>query len=163
VAKVYLETSFVSACVTARTDPGSVHRRQVSLEWWATQRRRHALQVSDEVVTELAQPRYPQRDDALSFIQGIEVLAVTPEVTGLAKIFVAQRVMPAPLAGDAIHVAAATLYGSDYLLSWNVRHLANPNKVRHLATICLRMGVVPPQIVTPDFLWETPNASNDPA
>lgn len=157
MAKVYLETSFVSACVTARTDAGSVYRKRVSLEWWATQRHGYDLWVSDEVVTELSQPNYPHRGDALAFIGGIGALAVTAEVTGLARILIDQRVMPAPLAGDAIHVAAATFYRVDFVLSWNVRHLANPNKARHLATICMRLGFVPPQIVTPDYLWEPPD------
>lgn len=93
----------------------------------------------------------------MAFIGGIGALAVTAEVTGLARILIDQRVMPAPLAGDAIHVAAAAFYRIDFVLSWNVRHLANPNKARHLATICMRLGFVPPQIVTPDFLWEPPD------
>jgi len=40
-------------------------------------------------------------------------------------------------------------------MSWNVRHLANPNKTAHLRAVCRRLGLVPPQIVTPDLLWET--------
>jgi hypothetical protein len=30
----------------------------------------------------------------------------------------------------------------------------NPNKVAHLGTICLRVGILPPQIVTAELLWE---------
>src|SRR5207237_1004395 len=37
MARVYLETSFVSACVTDRKDTGSVYRREKSLEWWGLQ------------------------------------------------------------------------------------------------------------------------------
>ena len=63
--------------------------------------------------------------------------------------------MPGPaVSGDAIHVAAATVHRVDYLLTWNARHMANPNKRAHFATICLRLGLVPPQIVTPDLLQE---------
>ena len=40
MARVYLETSFVSACVTDRKDAGSVYRREKSLEWWALQAQR---------------------------------------------------------------------------------------------------------------------------
>jgi hypothetical protein len=155
VARVYLETSFVSACVTARADPGSVHRKRVSLDWWATQRPRHDVLVSAEVIFELSKPEYRQRDDALQFLRGIEVLPLTAEVAGMAAVLVRERVMPGPLAGDAMHVAAATVYRFGYILSWNVRHLANPNKARHLNTICLRLGLMPPQIVTPDHLWES--------
>lgn len=154
MAEVYLETSFVSACVTKRTDPGSLHRRATSLEWWETQASRHHLHVSDEVIAELSDPTYPDRNEALDFIDGIESLRVSQDVIGLARIFVNEKVMPGPLKGDAVHVAAATVYHMDHVLSWNVRHLANPNKTRHLMTICLRLGLVPPQIVTPDLLWE---------
>lgn len=62
--------------------------------------------------------------------------------------------MPKPVAGDAIHVAVAAVHGIEYVLSWNVRHLANPNKLRHLQSICLRSGLVAPQIITPELLWE---------
>jgi hypothetical protein len=40
----------------------------------------------------------------------------------------------------------------DYVLAWNVRHLANPNKRTHFGIICLRLGISPPIIVTPDLL-----------
>ena len=36
---------------------------------------------------------------------------------------------------------------------WNVRHLANPNKLAHLRTVCLRAGYVVPNLVTPEALW----------
>jgi hypothetical protein len=157
VARVYLETSFVSACVTDRADAASVYRRDASLDWWRAQRPRHDLCVSDEVIAELAHPDFKRRDAALRWIDGLPVLPVNAEAAGLAAVLVRERVMPAPLAGDALHVAAATVHRMDYVLSWNVRHLANPNKVRHLAVICLRLGFAPPQIVTPDLLWETPD------
>ena len=153
--KVYLETSFVSACVTDRTDPGSVHRKQTSLDWWATQRGRHDLLVSDEVVAELSHPAHPHRAAALAFVDGLPILPVSPEAAGLAAVLIHERVMPGPLAGDALHVATATVHRVEFVLSWNVRHLANPNKTRHLAVICPRLGFAPPQIVTPDLLWET--------
>jgi hypothetical protein len=66
--------------------------------------------------------------------------------------------MPGPVAGDAVHVATATFHGVDFLLTWNVRHLANPNKTAHLQAVCLRVGLAPPGIVTPDLLWETDDA-----
>src|SRR5205085_6318242 len=52
MARVYLETSFISACVTNRTDVASLYRKQVSNEWWETQRSRHELFVSAEVTEE---------------------------------------------------------------------------------------------------------------
>lgn len=41
----------------------------------------------------------------------------------------------------------------DYLLTWNVRHLANPNKVEHITVINRRLGLFSPVIISPDGLW----------
>jgi hypothetical protein len=149
-----LETSFVSACVTTRTDISSLYRRQVSAEWWQTQRQRHELFVSAEVRDELSDPDYPLCSQALELIQGVPLLAMTEDVAGLARLLVRDKVMPAPVAGDAVHVASATVWAMDYMLSWNVRHLANINKVEHLRRVCRRVGYAPPLILTPDLLWD---------
>ena len=153
MALVYLETSFFSACVTQRQDVESLFWRQESLGWLKTQGHLHDLRISPEVLAELSQPSYAQRKDALEFVAGIRVLDVTPEVLGLARVLVNEKVMPGPLEGDAVHVATAIFHRMDYLLTWNVKHLANPNKRTHLLTVCMRAGFVSPAIVTPTNLW----------
>ena len=97
----------------------------MSNAWWANQAGRFEVFISPEVVRELSAPEFPNKE----------------------------RVMPAPsVEGDAVHVAAATIHRMDYLLTWNVKHLANPNKRTHFAIICMRLGLTPPQLVTPDLL-----------
>jgi hypothetical protein len=154
MAKVYLETSFFSACVSDRTDVASIFRKQESQRWWALQMTAHAISISAEVVRELSDPRYPQRDPALAMTVSLNLLPINSDVTGLARILVRERVMPGPEgSGDAIHVAYATVYSTEYLLTWNVKHLANMNKVKHLQEVCRRIGYVPPTIITPNLLW----------
>jgi len=107
-------------------------------------------------VAELAAPTFAQGPPALEMLRGLGLLELTPEARGLAEILVREKLMPGPsVAGDAIHVAAATVHLMDYLLTWNVQHMANPNKRTHFAMVCLRLGLMPPQIVTPDMLMET--------
>ncbi|MCH7686862.1 MAG: hypothetical protein IH899_09305 [Planctomycetes bacterium] len=114
MARVYLETSFFSACVSARTSPKSVVWRETSNEWWRTQAPRHQLFVSDEVVVELSAPDFLQGPEALAMLRGLQLLALGPEVRGLAEILVREKLMPRPsVAGDAIHVAAATVRRMD--------------------------------------------------
>ena len=156
MARVYLETSFISACVSTREDAASVARRNTSLEWWRTQRGYHDVYVSAEVVTEL-DADWPGRTAALELARGIPAVSLTPAVATLAELLVRERVMPGPAQGDAVHVAASIVHQMDYILSWNVRHLANLRKLRHLQAICTREGLRPPLIVVPDLLWETPN------
>ncbi len=82
------------------------------------------------------------------------MLTLNDEVEALGQMLIEQQVMPGPLKGDAIHVAVAAYYGMEYLLSWNVKHLANPNKRIHLARVLMNAGRAAPAIVTPDVLWE---------
>jgi len=155
MARVYLETSFFSACVTTRTSPKSVTWRETSSEWWATQSGRHDLFISDEVVVELSAPEFAMGPSALAMLRGLGVLELGPEVRGLAEILVREKLMPGPsVSGDAVHVAAAAAHGMEFLLTWNVRHMANPNKRKQFAALCMRLGLVPPEIVTPDLLME---------
>lgn len=155
-ARVYIETSFFSACVSTRTDAKSMVWRDTSLGWWRWQAPRNELFVSDEVVAELSDPEFVQGTSALAMLRGLRLLELNPEVRGFAQILVREKLMPRPaIAGDALHVAAATVHRMEYILTWNVLHMANPNKRTHFATICLRLGLIPPQIVTPDMLMET--------
>ena len=126
-----------------------------SNEWWDIEAPRHDLFISGEVVRELAAPSFPNSTEALDMARAAAVLAITDEVTEFAELLVAERVMPKPATqGDAIHAAAATIHQMDYVLTWNVRHLANPNKRTHFAIICMRLGLAAPMLITPDLLQE---------
>jgi len=155
MARVYLETSYFSMCVTSRTDDLDVGRRASSKLWWQTQAKHHDLFISPEVVRELSAPAFPSRDLALVMLRGLTVLEFTTEVVELAEVLVRERAMPAPaVEGDALHLAVAIIHQMEYILTWNVKHLANPNKRTHLAVLCMRLGLAPPQLVTPDLLQE---------
>jgi hypothetical protein len=125
------------------------------LAWWQIYARRFELCISPEVVRELSSAEFPEavRQPALMMLSGLEVLAFTTEVAELAELLVKERVMPAPaVEGDAIHIAFCVIHQIDYLLTWNQKHLANPNKRVHLAVICARLNLIAPQIVTPDLM-----------
>jgi hypothetical protein len=154
MARIYLETSFFSACVSGRTDAASIFRKQESQRWWTAQRSVHELSLSAEVLRELSDPAFPQRDLALAMTVGLNLLPIDTDTVGLAKILVREQVMPGPeSSGDSLHVAVATVHSMEFILTWNVKHLANLNKVRHLQQVSRRAGYVPPAIVTPDLLW----------
>lgn len=117
---------------------------------------KHDVLTSEEVVRELGNPGHRTRPQALAMIEPIPRLAITPEVTRFADLLVAERVMPGPSTGDALHVACAAVHRVDFILTWNVRHLANANKVKHLAVVCARSGLASPIIVPPIQLWQEP-------
>ncbi len=160
MARVYLETSFVSACVSTRTDVASAYQRAASLAWWQSERGRHEVLISDAVVNELSDRRYLQGKAALDFVEGLPVVSLTPKMVALAEVLVERQVMPKPVGGDALHVAMATAAGVEYLLTWNVKHLANPKKAQHLNAACLEFGLAAPRILRPDDMMEIENESS---
>jgi len=51
--------------------------------------------------------------------------------------------------GDAMIAAKATIYGLNYLLTWNCKHMANAQLQRKLSEISWKLGYVLPVICTP--------------
>lgn len=56
--------------------------------------------------------------------------------------------------GDAIHLAYASFYKIDFLLTWNCNHLANANKRQHIRRINTGLNLSVPEIVTPLELFK---------
>ena len=56
------------------------------------------------------------------------VLPVTSEVEALARTYIQAGVLPERRETDAQHVAVATCFQVDYLVSWNHRHMTRPMK-----------------------------------
>jgi hypothetical protein len=63
--------------------------------------------------------------------------------------------LPIAARDDALHVAAATLGGADYLTTWNLKHLANRTIRRRVEKLVRSAGLEPVTIVTPDELLES--------
>lgn len=51
------------------------------------------------------------------------------------ELYLARGVIPAGKRDDAFHVAYATVFGMDILLSWNFKHLANIRREKLIAEI----------------------------
>ena len=58
--------------------------------------------------------------------------------------------------GDALHVAIATVHSADAILTWNLAHIANPNKLHLIQQINHELGLSTPALTTPlDYLGGT--------
>ena len=61
-------------------------------------------------------------------------------------------------AEDALHIAVATVNGVDYLLTWNCRHIANPEIRRSIADYLEQIGLFLSFICTQEELLGEENA-----
>jgi hypothetical protein len=59
-------------------------------------------------------------------------------------------VLPRSAEADATHAAVATVYELDALISWNLRHLANLNKMSKINAVNLACGYTKKlELITP--------------
>ena len=151
---VYIETTIPGAYFDEREDVVSRFQRHQTRLWWAEHRPGYELYTSEAVLAELQQGDFPRQADAIALLEGVPVLPVDEEVTGVARVYVDHLVMPKGRLGDSFHLALACQHGLDYLLTWNCRHLANPRKVGHIVEINRRLGLLTPVILTPQMLVE---------
>ena len=116
------------------------------------QRPHFDLYYSLAVVAELNRAEFPGREAALARLEEMAVLPITPEVDGVAEAYRQHLVMPGGAMGDAVHLAVACVHEVDYLVTWNCSHIANTNKIRHIHTINMRLGLLTPMLLTPEML-----------
>ena len=67
-------------------------------------------------------------------------LAQTEEVLSLAEAYLKAGVVPLRYEGDALHVAYATVYQADAIVSWNFRHIVNLNRIHACNAVNLSQG-----------------------
>jgi len=72
--------------------------------------------------------------------------------------------MPRDPTGDALHLALASYHKCDFLLTWNVQHLANANKFAHIRHVNALLGLFTPALVTPlELSHRRATMQDDPA
>lgn len=149
MASVYIETTVPSYYNETRSSPHVATWRAVTREWWDHCRRRYELCTSRFVLAELARAPAPKASRALSLMRGVAVLDEPPGLQEVVTYYIEQKLMPAEAGGDAVHLALASMHSLDFLLTWNCRHLANANKIQHLAVLNGRLRLHVPVITTP--------------
>jgi hypothetical protein len=85
----------------------------------------------------------------LEIIRDFELLELNQSVLDLAEQFLERSSLPAKADVDAVHIAASTVHGMDYLLTWNCKHIANAQIQIKLAEISLDSGYELPILCTP--------------
>jgi hypothetical protein len=120
IPRVYLETSFVSYLSAPLSGEITTLQRQLSSQrWWEQERHRFDLVVSQTVYEECARGHEQAVQGRFAILQETTLLPLTREILEVAKRLVYPGPFPRKAEADALHVAAATVYGCEFLLTWN--------------------------------------------
>ncbi len=123
---VYIETSILGY-LTARSTRNLILAANIELtkEWWELRRSTFTLYVSQVVLDEVGRGDAEIALKRLEILNGVPLLELNQSVRSLAAQFLLRSNLPPKASDDAVHIAAATVHGLDYLLTWNCKHIAN--------------------------------------
>jgi len=150
--RVYVETSVIGAYFDDRTDVVSSAQNYWTRLWWDKVRTKYEIVKSRAVTDELAHPDYPHSEKALKLVRNIPEIPIDEEIRQIVRIYIQNRIMPKNPVGDALHLAAASFHKCDFLLAWNCKNIANPNKFRQIRLCNNSLGLFVPTLVTPNQL-----------
>ena len=151
---VYIESS-IPSYLTARPSRDLVKtaHQQITQEWW-DKRNHFELFVSDAVIQEISQGNREAAQRRLESVDGLASLDFDESVRDFAKELIEEHLLPEKALLDAIHIAIAAINGTDFLLTWNCKHIANATMRPKIEHKCRMAGLVPTVICTPEQLLE---------
>jgi hypothetical protein len=153
--KVYLETSVISYLAARPSrDLLVLAKQHVTTMWWGKTLPKVQAYVSSFVMEEIQRGDPTAVAERMKFCKSIPLLDGTEEIESLADSYLSVVGIPDRAKLDAYHIACATIYQMDFLLTWNCTHIANAFIRRKIETINADQGFVTPVICTPEELLE---------
>lgn len=147
---VYIETSIVSY-LTARPSRDLIRaaHEHATHDWWENHRPAFDLLASQLVLQEASRGDPDAAKRRLDALQEIKLLPIPEEAIDLAQQVTQAAILTRDDFEDALHISIATVYGIDYLLTWNFKHMANMTIQRRIAALTRSLGFEMSAICTP--------------
>ncbi len=153
MATAYIETT-IPSLYTGRPAQRLVEaaRQNLTKNWWDHHRQEFDLVCSQTVLDECSGGDLEMAEKRLELLIGIPLLELTDDVLSIARQLLSKQIIPAKAADDAVHIAVASVHRTDYLVTWNCKHLANPRNWRRISDCIAGFGYRATVICTPEDL-----------
>lgn len=142
--RIYLDTSVIGGCLDQEFADESCALIDLA------RRGETELIVSDLLAQEIMYAPEAVRAilTSLSDEHMIQVVR-TPETVRLRDCYLLAGVVGQASESDAHHVAIASVYSADVIVSWNFKHIVHLDKIRGFNSVNIREGYSPIEIRTP--------------
>jgi hypothetical protein len=152
---LYLETTVPSYLVGGVAgDLIAAARVEATKRWWTDEREKYRLFVSTVVNDEIVRGNPGIAEERRRLIVDLPQLRVTIPVINLASRLFEHLGLPDTARPDAFHLALACHYRMDFLLTWNMKHIAGGHVRRTLEKLQRTGEIVLPTICTPEELLD---------
>ncbi len=155
---VYIETSVISY-LTAKPSRDIViaGHQQTTYEWWNHQRKKYECYISKIVMSEIEQGDKSAALKRIEAVKNISLLEYNVEIEELGIVYMKLFDIPYKSKLDALHLAFASWYRIDFLLSWNYKHISNAIVNIKLNEYNSKNNLFSPILCSPEELMEVYN------
>ena len=94
-------------------------------------------------------------------VEYLELVRMTDESLELARHYIAEKVVGETSFDDCVHIALATIYKADILVSWNFKHIVNVYRIRGYNSVNLRQGYTTLEIRSPKDIIDYEDETTD--
>jgi predicted nucleic acid-binding protein len=146
--KVYLETTLFNFYVD--TSKGYAHESTVALFKEIAAGKYEAF-TSDYAIDELEWAKKEKHDKMMRLLTEYNIKVLVPDVNAskLAGLYVAEGVIPQKYVTDGLHIAVATVYGLDMIISMNFQHIVKRKTLKMTSAINILSGYQAIEIYSP--------------
>jgi predicted nucleic acid-binding protein len=112
---------------------------------------RYNVFISEIVTKEIWRAPAEMSRQLIDLIARLKVtnLEITKECLELARKYVQERIVPKKYEDDAMHIAAASVYDMDAIVSWNFKHIVKLKTKRETRGVNILMGYKDIEIISP--------------
>ena len=151
--KIYLDTSAISYLEQDDTPEKMSETREF---WEDIKNDKYEVFISDVVIEELQKCYEEKRMKLYSHIADIKYkkIEITNEINDLAKNIIDEKILPEKCIDDSRHIASAIISGCAYLVSWNMKHIANVKTNSGIRIITIKSHFPDIMLVPPTMLMK---------
>lgn len=106
--------------------------------------------ISKVVIDEIAEAPLSKQREMAGLIKGIAVLEITEECKEIAEEYIKKKAIPKENREDALHIAVASFYGLDALVSYNFEHIVRLKTIREVAATNIILGYKIIDLIIPE-------------
>ena len=148
--KVYLESSTISYLTARPTEEPIRKAKQILTRRWWEHREGFDLYISQTVIDEIADGDPQAAEARLEITRKISLLEINEVIKPLAQALMRTGAIPMKSEADADHIAYSAVYGMDFLVTWNQKHIAENVQRRLIEAVLLDSGFRLPRLWTPE-------------
>ena len=145
--KIYLDTSVINFLFA----DDALQFKSITMDFFENYLNTFDVYISQVVIDEIIKTgNADKRNKLIESIKyyNIEIYEeINPIIIELANTYIICKIVPQNKFNDAMHLAFATYFEFDILLSWNFKHLANINKQDKVNSLNINLGYRKPLLL----------------